>query len=153
MRIEDTDMFRRLQTYGHTVWRQVSTWKHFPQSTVGQQWVRATDSVCANLVEGEGRGGLADQIRFFIISRASLRESIFWLVTSYERNLITEELFKELHDEAFQCARMLSSFILQRKSTARLQVKEQRGTYNSDLVDEQDWPSFDPLPLDSSWTP
>ena len=66
----------------------VITWDSFATWTVGIQLVRSTDSIGANIAEGLGRESRADQRRFLVIARASLRETEHWLERARNRGLL-----------------------------------------------------------------
>jgi len=40
---------------GEKIWQIVAEWDYFQKDTVGKQWVKASDSVGANISEGFGR--------------------------------------------------------------------------------------------------
>lgn len=106
-------------------------WPSFPQSTVGKQLVRAADSVGANLHEGDGRHSNADASHFFVMARASLQESRYWLRVALDRNLVSPEVGQPLLDEADEIGRMIQGLIRFRRSQPGL-AKEEREPYEAD---------------------
>ena len=84
------------------VWEVVIRWDHLAQDTVGKQFIKAADSIGANIAEGTGRGSFADNRRFARIARGSLFEVRHWLRRAYRRKLLSENEvanFCELVDE------------------------------------------------------
>ena len=67
---------------------------------IGQQYVKSTDSVGANIAEGYGRFHYLDKIKFYYNARASLFETIHWAEVLKERNLIDEEKYNTFMDKA-----------------------------------------------------
>ena len=67
---------------------------------MGDQSIRSTDSVGANIAEGYGRFHYLDKIRFYYNSRGSLLESVaHWSELLCERNKISQKqliAFKEV---------------------------------------------------------
>jgi four helix bundle protein len=63
---------------------------------MGDQSIRSTDSVGANIAEGYGRFHYLDKIRFYYNARGSLFESKHWLDLFYEREIIGKEKYFEL---------------------------------------------------------
>src|SRR3989338_3817951 len=81
------------------VWEIVSHWKHLEKDTVGKQFVRAIDSVSANIAEGFGRYTKKDKICFYRYSSASILESLDWNEKSKYRKLITKEQYEHIFRE------------------------------------------------------
>lgn len=71
------------------VWRIVLKWDYFSKDTIGKQFVRATDSISANIAEGFGRYTKKDKIRFYRISLGSLEEIVDWINKSNKRQLVS----------------------------------------------------------------
>ena len=67
---------------------------------IGQQFVKAVDSVGANIAEGYGRYHYLDKIRFYYTSRASLFEAIHWVDLLEERKLLSEDTYNIFKDKA-----------------------------------------------------
>jgi four helix bundle protein len=100
--------FERLHVYqlaeelADLVWEVVIRWDRLAQDTVGKQFIKAADSIGANIAEGTGRGSFADNKRFARIARGSLFEVRHWLRRAYRRKLLTEDevaSFRKLVDE------------------------------------------------------
>src|SRR6266576_6685501 len=84
------------------IWDIVLTWNFFAKDTVGKQFVRAADSIGANIAEGSGRGSYADNRRFVRTARGSLNETQHFLRRAFRRKLMTQaqiDLLKPLIDE------------------------------------------------------
>ncbi|MBW1870276.1 MAG: four helix bundle protein [Deltaproteobacteria bacterium] len=91
LRFEELDVFKLAEQLADDVWDIVLSWKYFEKDTVGRQFVRAADSIGANISEGAGRGSQKDNQRFVRISRGSLNETKFWVRRAKKRSLITED--------------------------------------------------------------
>ncbi|MEA5526715.1 four helix bundle protein [Nodularia spumigena] len=89
--------FQNLRVYqlseklANEIWFIVQKWDYFAKDTVGKQIVKSTDSIGANIAEGNGRYNLQDNQRFVKIARGSLNETRHWLRLAYQRNLLTQE--------------------------------------------------------------
>lgn len=75
------------------VWNLVMKWDYFTKDTVGKQFVKAVDSVSANLSEGFGRYFYKENRQFCYYSRGSLFETKTWLRKSFNRKLIEEKTY------------------------------------------------------------
>jgi four helix bundle protein len=81
------------------VWSLVVTWSILAQKTIGEQLIRSTDSVAANIIEGEGRYFKKDKIKFFYQARGSLYEAAHWVEKARKRVLISEKDYIKLMSE------------------------------------------------------
>lgn len=109
--------FEKLQVYqlseklADSVWQIVIGWDSFAKDTVGNQIVRAADSIGANISEGSGRGSLQDNRRFVRMARGSLYETIHWLRRCYLRKLLTQSEVKKLRTLLEELAPKLNAFL------------------------------------------
>jgi len=82
------------------IWNIIIKWDYFSKNTVGKQFIKAVDSISANIAEGFGRYNKKDKIKFYHYSFGSLKESLDWNEKSKVRKLINNEdyeyIFKEL---------------------------------------------------------
>lgn len=91
--------YKKALTLSNEIWDIVIAWDEFAKRTVGSQFVRAVDSVSANIAEGFGRHGKKDKVMFFRIARASVYESLDWLEKARRRNLVGQKDY----DRIFSC--------------------------------------------------
>jgi len=96
MKFEDLEVYKLSMDLSDRIWNIVIKWEYFQKDSLGKQWVRAADSVSANISEGFGRNTFKDQRCFYYFSRGSLCESKTWLDKAKRRNLIDQEVYKTL---------------------------------------------------------
>ncbi|QDU18179.1 four helix bundle protein [Urbifossiella limnaea] len=89
----------------------VVPWDRLDRNTVGEQLVRAIDSVGANIAEGYGRGSFADNRRFVRIARGSLYETQHWLRRAFKRKLLTDEQTARLKPLLDELAPKLNAYL------------------------------------------
>ena len=111
MKLEDLEIYNLSMTLSDKVWSFVLKWDYFAKDTIGKQWVRASDSVSANISEGLGRNTYKDSRSFYYIARGSLYESKTWLDKAKRRNLIMEEDYKSLYSVHNVLGYKLNNFI------------------------------------------
>jgi four helix bundle protein len=108
---ENLRVYQLAEEMADLVWDVVIRWDRLAQDTVGKQFIKAADSIGANIAEGTGRGSFADNRRFAKIARGSLFEVKHWLRGAYRRKLLTENevaAFRKLLEEL---APRLSAYI------------------------------------------
>jgi four helix bundle protein len=96
MKLEEFNVYQMAMEMGEEIWSIVIRWDYFAKDTLGKQFVRAMDSVAANLSEGVGRYHYKEAKNFSYYSRGSLFESKTWLTKAYNRNLIETEDYKRI---------------------------------------------------------
>lgn len=118
------DELKKLKVYslsrdlGKLVWDIVIKWDYFNKKTVGDQWVRSTDSMSANIAEGYGRYFFKDTIKFYYYSRGSLYESRDWLEKAKERHLVDEDEVDRYEDIVKQIPLELNLLIKRTRENA-----------------------------------
>jgi four helix bundle protein len=93
------------------VWEIVSKWDYLAKNTVGQQFVRAIDSISANIAEGFGRFSKKDEIKFYRYSSGSIMEALNWNEKSKNRNLLSEHEYVHILTELQKLPKELNQLI------------------------------------------
>lgn len=79
---------------------------------IGDQFIRAIDSIGANIAEGYGRYHYLDKIRFYYNARASYYEAItHWLDLLHERHLIKDDNYLTITEIANEFIPRFNQFI------------------------------------------
>ena len=85
---EELKVYQLAEQLADAVWIIAKGWPVFARNTLGNQLVRAVDSIGANIAEGSGRGSFGDNRRFTKIARGSLYETQHWLRRAFKRGLL-----------------------------------------------------------------
>lgn len=88
MRVDEHTAYRKARKLSYMIWGASKDWDRYTLSTLGNQLIRAADSISANLAEDWNRYSKKDKINFYIIARSSLAETADWLDKAFERNLV-----------------------------------------------------------------
>lgn len=99
LQLNDIGCYKRALLLSNYVWDIVITWDSFAKNTVGTQFVRAIDSVSANIAEGFGRYGKKDKVRFYYYSFGSVKESFDWNEKAKIRSLLTKKQYEHILEE------------------------------------------------------
>ena len=94
-RFENLEIYLLSEKLADLIWNSVLSWDGFAKKTVGEQIVKASDSIGANIAEGSGKGSELDFKRYCKISRGSLFETKHWLNRAMKRKLFKENEIKK----------------------------------------------------------
>jgi four helix bundle protein len=111
LKISQIEAYNISKDLSNFTWDIVIKWDFFARDTVGKQFVRAIDSISANIAEGFGRFHKKDKIKFFQYSKGSVLESYDWTEKSKHRNLISESEYNELLQTLQKLPKSINSLI------------------------------------------
>jgi four helix bundle protein len=111
LKISQIEAYNISKDLSNFTWDIVIKWDYFARDTVGKQFVRAIDSISANIAEGFGRFHKKDKIKFFQYSKGSVIESYDWTEKSKHRNLISEDEYNELLQTLQKLPKSINSLI------------------------------------------
>lgn len=94
--IEESRAYKISSELGEIVWDIVQKWPWLARRTIGIQWIDATDSISANLIEGFGRYHKKDRVKFYFNAKGSAMESEEWMKKAAKRRLISKSEYEKL---------------------------------------------------------
>ncbi len=109
--LNDIFAYKRALKLSNYLWEIVIIWNIFQKNTVGQQFVRAIDSISANIAEGFGRWSKKDKIRFYRYASGSVKECLDWNEKSKARKLITQEQYNFILEELLEITILINELI------------------------------------------
>ncbi len=112
LKLNDIEAYRIAFKLSNHVWDLVLKWDYFAKDTIGKQFVRAVDSISANMAEGFGRYSKKDKIKFYRYSFGSLYESLDWNEKAHIRKLLNEEEYSCIFSELIKLPKSINSLIL-----------------------------------------
>ena len=89
--LNDVTAYKIAVNLSNEIWIKVLSWDYFAKDTIGKQFVRAIDSISANIAEGFGRYNKKDKIRFYRYGTGSTKECMDWCHKAYQRDLISKQ--------------------------------------------------------------
>src|SRR5260221_10714326 len=90
LQLNDIAAYKIAFNLSNYVWDIVIKWDYFARNTAGEQFVRAMDSVSANIAEGFGRYSKKEKIKFYPYASGSLKECFDWNQKSKIRKLLSD---------------------------------------------------------------
>ena len=107
--LEVYQLSRELSKIGWDIYKNMD-WQ--TKKVIGDQFIRAIDSIGANIAEGYSRYHYLDKVKFYYYARGSLGESCeHWLELLRERELIHNKTFQEIKSIANKLSIKLNNFI------------------------------------------
>ncbi|HRI22068.1 MAG TPA: four helix bundle protein [Panacibacter sp.] len=116
--LEDLEIYQVAIQVGETIWSIVIKWDSLAKRTVGEQLVRAADSIAANIAEGYGRYFYKDRKQFCYYSRGSLLETKTWITKALERKLISQSEYDDIMDKLKNLHFKLNTYIKKLKENS-----------------------------------
>jgi four helix bundle protein len=110
-KLGDVEAYKTAFSLTNKVWSIVSNWSNFAKDTVGKQYVRAVDSISANIAEGFGRFGKKDKIRFYRYAKGSTYEAFDWTEKAFRRGLLTTEEYQEIFENLEKLPKLINTHI------------------------------------------
>ena len=98
LELNDLNAYKMAFGLSNYVWNIILKWKFFERDTVGKQFVKAVDSISANIAEGFGRYGKKDKINFYRFSYGSIKESYDWNEKAKIRKLLNIDEYNHIQN-------------------------------------------------------
>ena len=111
LKLNDISAYKIAVALSNYVWNTVKKWEISDKITVGDQFIRAADSISANIAEGFGRYHKKDKIRHYRISYGSMTESLDWNEKAKTRGLLGKEEYTYIFRELKRLPREINSLI------------------------------------------
>lgn len=111
LQLNDISAYKIAFHLSNYVWDIVLRWDYFAKDTVGKQFVRAADSISANIAEGFGRYGKKDKINFYRYSYGSIKESLDWNEKAKVREFLKQEQYKYILGELQKLPKEINALI------------------------------------------
>lgn len=109
--LNDLEVYREAMRLAEIVWAWVCDWDFLAKDTTGKQFIRAMDSIAANISEGFGRFHYKENQKFCYYARGSISESQTWLEKSVNRNLVETEEARQLYRDLETLRKRLNAYI------------------------------------------
>lgn len=111
LELEDISAYKIAFDLSNYLWDIVIKWDYFQKDTVGRQFVKATDSLSANIAEGFGRYFKKDKINFYRYSYGSISESLDWVEKAKTRKLLKQEEYEHILEKLKSLPREINHLI------------------------------------------
>jgi four helix bundle protein len=117
--MEDLRVLQMAEAIADLLWEHVAHWNPFARTTMGEQLVRASDSIGANIAESFGRFHYGEKLNFLYYARGSLFETKYWINRAKARQIIDSDLVQNVAEQLSNLAHKLNIFAASLKQQRR----------------------------------
>jgi len=111
LQLNDIEAYKVAFNLSNYTWQLVQNWSNFECDTVGKQFVRAVDSISANLAEGFGQYSKKDKINFYRYARGSVYECLDWNEKCRIRGLVKADNYNYMFSILQQLPKLINTVI------------------------------------------
>ena len=109
--LEDLEVYKIAMEIGELAWGVVDKWEYLAKKNIGDQFVRAADSIALNIAEGYGRFHYKENKQFCWYARGSLFETKSVNQKALNRGLVSEESYNSILNKLIHCHKLLNGYI------------------------------------------
>lgn len=109
--LEDLRVYKLAMEIGELVFAITEKWDIFNKKSLGDQYLRAADSIALNIAEGYGRFHYKENKNFCWYARGSLFETKSANQKAFNRKLISDEEYNNLLNKLKECHLLLNGYI------------------------------------------
>jgi len=109
--LEDLHVYKLAMEIGELVFSITEKWDIFNRKSLGDQYLRAADSIALNVAEGYGRFHYKENKNFCWYARGSLFGTKSANQKAFNRKLISEEEYNNLLNKLKECHLLLNAYI------------------------------------------
>ena len=135
MSVDSLRIYHLAADLADSIAREVIKWELFHQRTLGDQIVRAADSVSNNISEGYGRTSIGERLQFYMYAEGSVQETRNCLERAANRGLID----LEEHQRLRQICRLLSIGIVEFAHAQLQREPDYRGPFRERIAKRREW--------------
>ncbi|MCK9398467.1 MAG: four helix bundle protein [Bacteroidales bacterium] len=112
IQVKDLKVYQLARKLSVIAWNIYSKMSFEEKKVIGDQFIRSTDSIGANIAEGYSRFHYLHKVRFYYNARASQSEATdHWLELLFERGKISQEIFDDYKTVSKDLQIRLNNFI------------------------------------------
>lgn len=115
---EELEVWKRARALKNEISVLTKTFPNEEKFRLTDQLIRSSRSVNTQLAEGHGRRTWPDRLRFSVIARGSLSETLNHLIDAFDENYISEQQLSDYREKINEVEKLLNGYInyLEKKS-------------------------------------
>lgn len=117
---EDLEVWKKARELKIEISQLVKTFPPEEKYRLSDQLIRSSRSICNQIAEGHGRRTWPDRLRFSVIARGSLSETLNHIIDAVDEKYIGEEQLIYFRNKITEVEKLLNGYIsyLEKKSVA-----------------------------------
>lgn len=108
---EELEVWKKSREFKIEIAELVKTFPASERIRLSDQLIRSSRSVNSQIAEGHGRNTWPDKIRFCVIARGSLSETLNHLIDAFDEKLIDEEQLNYYRNKITEIEKLLNGYI------------------------------------------
>lgn len=108
---EDLEVWKKTRELKKDITRIVKTFPAEEKFRLTDQLIRSSRSVNAQIAEGHGRKTWPERLRFCVIARGSLSETLNHLIDASDNELISDDILQKFRIKINEVERLLNGYI------------------------------------------
>jgi four helix bundle protein len=108
---EELELWKKARILKNEIFELVRTFPKEEKFRLSDQLIRSSRSVLSQIAEGHGRKTSPDRIRFCIISRGSLSETLNHLIDGFDCHYITIDILSYYRNKIGEIERLMNGYI------------------------------------------
>lgn len=109
---EDLEVWKKVRELKNEIIELVKNFPEGEKYRIIDQLKRSSRSVGAQIAEGHGRNSWPDKLRFCIIARGSLSETLNHLIDAFDESIIDDDKLKYFRRKITEVEMLLNGYIL-----------------------------------------
>ena len=116
---EELVVWQKARLLKNEIFQFVKTFQSEEKYKLTDQIIRSSRSINSQIAEGHGRRTNPDRLRFCVISRGSLSETLNHLIDAFDCNYISPEILTNFREKITEVEKLLNGYInfLEKKSS------------------------------------
>lgn len=108
---EELEVWKKSRIFKNEIFELVKSFPKEEKFRLVDQLIRSSRSVSTQIAEGHGRRTFPDRLRFCIIARGSLSETLNHLIDAFDCNYLTDDMLSYCRNKINEIERLLNGYI------------------------------------------
>jgi four helix bundle protein len=108
---EELEVWKKARELKNSIKALVNKFPTEEKFRISDQIIRSSRSINTQIAEGHGRRTFPDRLRFCVIARGSLSETLNHLIDAFDCNYISDEILQTFRQKIYEVEKLLNGYI------------------------------------------